>query len=544
MNEIFTSAEAWLAQDPDPVTAGELAETLAAARAGDPAASKELASAFGSRLEFGTAGLRGELGFGPSRMNRVLVAQAAAGFSKFLFTRSATPTLVIGYDGRHNSRVFAVDTAEIAAAAGITTLLIPSALPTPLLAYAVRHLGADGGVMVTASHNPAKDNGYKVYLGGPDHGAQIVPPTDGEIAALITQVAAGDIRNLPHSGNYSTVNEDVVSAYISACADARLTSSTAEVPFVYTAMHGVGYQVATTALAQAGFCDCHVVAQQRDPNPDFPTVPFPNPEEPGALDLSIALAKSTGAKVIIANDPDADRLAIGTEFDGKWQRLSGNQVGALLGEWSAKRAPAGATLAASLVSSPLLSRIAANYGLEYAETLTGFKYISRVPGLVFGYEEALGYLVNPDTVHDKDGISAAVAFMSIVAELAEHGQTVADALADLDKKYGAYASGQVSIRNSDPAMLAEMVQHIRDTKPMQLAGLKVAKWTDYKDGIGSWAPQNIVRADLDDGSRIIIRPSGTEPKVKMYVDVVAADHAAALAKLAKLQAGGEALLRS
>ncbi|MCU1424577.1 MAG: phosphomannomutase, partial [Microbacteriaceae bacterium] len=435
LEELLGRARAWEAQDPDEATRAELATLILAAETGDAAGIAELARRFSARLEFGTAGLRGELGAGPQRMNRVLVAQAAAGFAAYLLEKGpdpltgAAPSVVVGYDGRVNSAVFARDTAELMAGAGVRAILLPRMLPTPVLAFAVRLFEASAGVMVTASHNPARDNGYKVYLGGINGGSQIVAPADADIAAHITRIAEeSNVLELPRSTDFETAGEDVVDEYVARTA-AIASAATAPLTVVYTAMHGVGWETARRVFAAGGFAEPVTVEAQIVPDAAFPTVVFPNPEEPGALDLAFQTATEADADLVIANDPDADRLAIAVPTADGWRRLSGNDVGALLGWRAAERATKSGgdgTLAASLVSSPALAEIARQYRLDYAETLTGFKWISRVGGLAFGYEEALGYLVDPAKVRDKDGISAAVDFLSLVSELALRGQTVAD----------------------------------------------------------------------------------------------------------------------
>jgi phosphomannomutase len=439
---LFAAASDWLNQDPDAETRAELSRLLAAARTGDSEALAELRSRFDGRLEFGTAGLRGEIAAGPNRMNRVLVAQAAAGIGRYLLARvpaGTVPSVVIGYDGRKNSEVFARDSAELLAGAGLRAILLPRLLPTPVLAYAVRYLDASAGIMVTASHNPPRDNGYKVYLGGDDDGSQIVPPSDAEIAEQIEFVANNlSVPDLPRSEAYEVADESVVAAYVSATA-ALATAHTVQPIIVYTAMHGVGWETFSSVLDAAGYSAAIPVPEQIEPDAAFPTVAFPNPEEPGALDLSYRTAREVGADLIIANDPDADRLAIAIPDAGEaagYRRLTGNEVGALLG-WRAAElavrsasgdaAPEG-TLACSIVSAPALAAIAADYGLDFRDTLTGFKWVSRAPGLIYGYEEALGYLVNPETVRDKDGISAAVAFLDLASELYADGKTVAEHL--------------------------------------------------------------------------------------------------------------------
>ncbi|WP_168916327.1 phospho-sugar mutase [Microcella flavibacter] len=523
------AAKAWRDQDPDAETRAELDALIPRAEEGDAAAMSALRDRFDSRLAFGTAGLRGELGAGPNRMNRVLVAQAAAGFADFLRAREDAPSIVIGYDGRINSDVFARDTAEIMAGAGVRAVLLPRALPTPVLAFAVRHLDVSAGVMVTASHNPPRDNGYKVYLGGADQGSQIVAPVDGEIHRAILAVAdRTTVDALPRSTDYALADEAVVEEYVQRTAALVPSGAGAParvvVPFVYTAMHGVGWEVAERVLAAAGLGEATVVPEQIAPDGAFPTVAFPNPEEPGAMDLSYATANRSGAQLVIANDPDADRLAVAVPDasapDG-WRRLSGNEVGALLGWRIAERlhrAGARAKLAASIVSSPALAAVADSYGLSYSDTLTGFKWVSRVGGLAYGYEEALGYLVDPEKVRDKDGISAAVEFLALVGELAAEGRTIADHQADFDERFGAFASAQVSLRVTDLARIGAIMSALRANPPTSIGGVEVRQVDDFIDGFGVFPAGDILRFWMHGGARVIVRPSGTEPKVKVYID--------------------------
>lgn len=549
-------AEAWLAQDPDPETREELSGILDAVRAGDGAAAAELADRFDTRLAFGTAGLRGEIAAGPNRMNRVLVSQAAAGLAAYLLEQAApgeTPSVVIGYDGRKNSAVFARDSAEIMSGAGVRAVLLPRLLPTPVTAFAVRHLGLSAGVMVTASHNPPNDNGYKVYLGGEHGGSQIVSPADAEIAAHILRVAESAlVPELPR-GDYETADESVVDAYVAATAQAAGGAPAAQPEVAYTAMHGVGWETTAKVLAAAGFDRPTLVAAQIEPDPAFPTVAFPNPEEPGAMDLAFATAREAGAELIIANDPDADRLAIAipdeTAAEG-YRRLTGNEVGLLLGWQAAERAVAAATgdggpegtLACSIVSSPGLETVARHHGLEFRATLTGFKWISRAPHLVFGFEEALGYLVNPGTVRDKDGISAAVAFLGLAAELKAAGRTVADHLDDFVARFGCFASAQVSIRVTDLARIGEVMARLRANPPAEVGGIRVERIEDLAEG-GELPPSDVLRIVLAGGGRVMVRPSGTEPKLKVYIDAVSDEgtvaerRAAATAAAAALEAG-------
>ena len=544
--DLIARARDWMAQDPDEATRAELDALLALVDTGSETAAADLAERFDGRLQFGTAGLRGAMGAGPQRMNRVVVAQAAAGLGFFLKTREPNPSVVIGYDGRHNSRVFAEDSAEILQGLGVAATILPRMLPTPVLAFAVRELRASAGIMVTASHNPAADNGYKVYLGGADDGSQIVPPADGLIAAEIDRVAAGSIANLGRSTAFATAPESIIETYVERTA--HVARHVAPLTIAYTPMHGVGLDTFARVLAAAGFAEAHVVEEQAQPDPDFPTVAFPNPEEPGAMDLVLARASAVGADLAIANDPDADRVAVGIPTADGWRRLSGNEVGWLLG-WDAARTASGGTLANSLVSSPALGAVAEHFGLEHAETLTGFKWISRAPGIVFGYEEALGYLVNPDTVHDKDGISAALAVLSLAAELRERGETLADRLEQFAAEFGGFASGQISIRVTDLGEIARLSAALRDNPPHEIGGIEVTALEDFLVGVGDYPRSDILRFRLAGGGRVIVRPSGTEPKLKCYLDAVSYEGsgservAAARALVAHLESGMRDLLR-
>ena len=540
MTGLVTRAEAWLAQDPDETTRAELRALL---DAGDEIA---LADRFDSRLAFGTAGLRGELGAGPNRMNRVLVSQAAKGLAAFLLEREASPSIVIGFDGRENSDVFARDTAEIMAGAGVRAIVLPRMLPTPVLAFAVRHLDTSAGVMVTASHNPARDNGYKVYLGGHDRGSQIVSPSDAEIAEAIAVASETPIGDYARSTNVETADESVVDEYVARTASLG-PADAAGLKIAYTAMHGVGWEVARRTFVAAGFDEPAVVAAQIEPDATFPTVAFPNPEEPGAMDLLLALAEREGSDVAVANDPDADRLAIAIPTPDGWRALSGNEIGSLLGWRAAERVTRGEaqgeTLAASLVSSPALARIAAAYRLDYADTLTGFKWISRVGGLAYGYEEALGYLVDPGKVLDKDGISAAVDLLALAAELKSMGTTIHEHLEAFAERFGAYASGQISLRVAELAQIPLLMARLRADPPRVIGSLTVERIDDFRDGFGQFPPSDILRLWLKGGSRVIVRPSGTEPKLKVYLDAASTDGDAAEriesagAVIAELEAG-------
>lgn len=543
MNALFSKAQDWLNQDPDQETRAELEQLLSQAKSGNAEAQVELTNRFDGRLQFGTAGLRGRLQAGSMGMNRVLVAQAAGGLAAYLKDYDKTPSIVIGYDGRKNSDVFARDTAEIMAGAGIKAYLLPRKLPTPVLAYAIQYFDATAGVMVTASHNPPEDNGYKVYLGKANGGGQIVSPADKEIAALIDKVAAGNIADLPRSQDFTILNDEIVDAYIAKTASLAKEPQ-ADINYVYTAMHGVGYEVLSKTLAKAGLPQPHVVAEQVWPDGTFPTVNFPNPEEKGALDLAIKVAKENNAEFIIANDPDADRLAVAVpDAKGNWKPLHGNVIGCYLGWYLAKQYHAQGkkgVLACSLVSSPALAEIAKKYGFDSEETLTGFKYIGKVNGLLFGFEEALGYLVDPDKVRDKDGISAAIVFLDLVRSLKKEGKTLADYAADFTKEFGAYVSGQISIRVSDLSEIGKLMSALRNNPPAEVGGFKVATFLDHTK---TDRQSDILVFVLENGSRLIARPSGTEPKIKFYLDARGTDPKNADEVLAQFDESVRVLLR-
>lgn len=509
------AARAWRDLDPDPATRDEVDALLATP---DPAG---LEDRFGSRLTFGTAGLRGALGAGPNRMNRVVVQQTTAGLARFLLGRASHPTAVVGYDARHGSAVFARDTAEVLAAAGIATTLLPRALPTPLLAFAVRDLDASAGVMITASHNPAADNGYKLYLGDADAGSQLVAPADAEVLAEIDAVvAAGGLP--PRSPGVAIAGEALVERYVAATA--RLGGDAAgELAWVYTPMHGVGLETVQRVLRAAGLPAPVVVPVQRDPDPDFPTVAFPNPEEPGALDLALATASAEGAALVLANDPDADRLAVAIPESSSahgWRRLSGNEVGLLLAWTLGTRAAAGGTFATSIVSTPGLAAVARHFGMRPVETLTGFKWISRATGLVYGFEEALGYLVDPGTVRDKDGVSALVVLLAEALRLRAAGHTIGDRLAEIEAAVGRFDSDQISLRVTDLDQIPRMMRRLRTSPPDAIGGLVVAAADDLARGAGDLPPTDGLRYRLAGDARLVVRPSGTEPKLKAYLDVV------------------------
>jgi Phosphomannomutase len=519
--------EAWIADEVDPAAAAELQALL---DAGDEA---ELADRFAAPLTFGTAGLRGPLRAGPNGMNRAVVRRAAAGLASWLVEHGYRGRpVVVGFDARHGSTEFARDSAAIFAAAGFDARLMPRVLPTPVLAFAVQRLQAAAGVMVTASHNPPQDNGYKVYAAD---GAQIVPPTDREIEAAIRAVESTRVIPLDEAA-VTVLGEEIVTAYVDAVAG-LLGDGPRALRIVHTALHGVGSEVFRAAFLAAGFADVTSVAQQEQPDPEFPTVAFPNPEEPGALDLALALARARGADVVIANDPDADRCAVAVpERDGDWRMLRGDETGVLLGDHLLRRGVRG-TYATTIVSSSLLGALAQRHRVGYAETLTGFKWISRAaPDLVYGYEEALGYAVAPDLVRDKDGISAGLRVAELAAGLKAAGSSLPERLDELAAEYGRYATDQVSIRVDDLAVIDDTMRRLRAEPPETLLGAPVAVENLLPDAdVLRWRVQ---------GARVVVRPSGTEPKLKAYLEVVEPSGSAdaAAARLGRLRAEVETLL--
>ncbi|WP_019632386.1 phospho-sugar mutase [Actinomadura atramentaria] len=515
---------AWLAQDPDPETRAELRALL------DAADAAALADRFGARLAFGTAGLRGELGAGPNRMNRVTVRRAAAGLAARLAAEpgAAARGVVIGYDARHKSARFALDTAAVLRGAGLRALLLPRALPTPVLAFAVRFLGAAAGVMVTASHNPPRDNGYKVYWGD---GAQIVPPLDAEIAGEIDALADAGSRvdELPLGDDWEVVGEDVVEAYLDAVTALPLGDAR-DISVVYTPLHGVGRDTLLAAFARAGFPPPAVVPAQADPDPDFPTVAFPNPEEPGALDLALELADARGADLVIANDPDADRCAVAVpdpvSDGGGWRTLTGDEVGALLAEHVlAHTSGDDRLLVTTIVSSSLPRSLAREHGVRFAESLTGFKWIMKAGRgrLVLGYEEALGYCLggaDGPPVHDKDGIGAALAVAALAAEARRAGRTLTDLLDDQARRHGLHATAPLTLRVPDRALITDALTRLRTSPPTRLGTHTVTAVDDLSAPAGDLPPTDGLRLTLTGDARIVIRPSGTEPKLKCYLEIV------------------------
>ncbi|MFD4207899.1 phospho-sugar mutase [Micromonospora tulbaghiae] len=515
LDDLRVRAERWLADDPDPADRVELRAVLD----GLPGTAADLADRFAGPLTFGTAGLRGPLRAGPNGMNLAVVTQAAAGLVGWLAAQGGEGPLVIGYDARRGSRAFAERTAQVATGAGRPALLLPRPLPTPVLAFAVRQLGAVAGVMVTASHNPPQDNGYKVYLGAQlggelGAGAQIVPPADAGIEAAIR--AVGPLAAVPLGPAGQVLGDDLVTAYVEQAAAVVDPAGPRDLKVAYTPLHGVGAAVLTAAFARAGFGVPGVVPEQAEPDPAFPTVSFPNPEEPGAVDLLVALADRTGADIAVANDPDADRCAVAVRDAGSWRMLRGDEVGALLADHLMRRGVTG-LYATTIVSSALLRAMAAARGLPYDETLTGFKWIVRAGGgrepLVYGYEEALGYCVAPGHVRDKDGITAALTVAELAAGLKAEGRTLLDRLDELAAEFGVHHTEQLSVRVEDLRVIADSMARIRAATPTALLGQPVTEASDLLPD----ADVVILRTGT---ARVVIRPSGTEPKLKAYLEVV------------------------
>jgi phosphomannomutase len=512
MTELRRVAEAWLADDPDEDDRAELRAVLD----GLPGTAADLADRFAGPLTFGTAGLRGPLRAGPNGMNRAVVRAAAAGLVGWLASAGAEGPVVIGYDARHRSREFAEETARVATGAGRPALMLPRPLPTPVLAFAVRRLGAVAGVMVTASHNPPQDNGYKVYLGaalGGDvgAGAQIVPPVDAQIEAAIRAVV---VREVPLGPPGEVLSDDLVESYVDSAAGVVARETYRDLAVAYTPLHGVAGPVLRDALVAAGFDPPSIVDSQAAPDPDFPTVAFPNPEEPGALDRAIALADSAHADLVIANDPDGDRCAVAVPVaGGGWRRLHGDEVGILIADHLMRRGKPG-RYATTIVSSSLLRTLCAARGRPYGETLTGFKWIVRAGAdLAYGYEEALGYCAAPDLVRDKDGITAALLVCELAAGLRAELRTLADRLDELAAEFGVHATDQLSVRVDDLREIATMMTRLRARPPETLLDEKVTSVEDL-------LPDADVVTLRTESARVVVRPSGTEPKLKAYLEVV------------------------
>ncbi len=521
--------QAWIADDPDPITASQLQQWL------DTHTEAELRTSFHGFLQIGTAGLRGPNRPGPSGMNRAVVGRTAAGIVAYMKERNLT-SVVIGRDARYGSEDYTFETAEIMSGAGMKVFVLPRPLPTPVLAFATNELGCDVGIMVTASHNPPQDKGYKVYIGGTVdgieyRGSQIVSPTDVSIANKIDAVTS--LKQHPRGKEWTVLGEEIIEKYIDRTAS--LATKPGSLRIVYTAMHGVGTETLQRVFQKAGFVSPILVEAQAAPDPDFPTVAFPNPEEPGAIDLALETARTFNADLVIANDPDADRCAaaVNDPVTG-WRMLRGDELGAILGESIARETSSG-IFANSIVSSSILKKIAEHYNLEFKETLTGFKWLAKIKGLTFGYEEAVGYAVDAKTVNDKDGISAAITLAQITTDLAADGKTLLDLLDEIWARHGFHATEQISIRLSDLSKVGIILGGLRSNPPHNIAGRAVTSIDDLAAPTDGLPPTDGLRIWLDGGIRIIIRPSGTEAKMKCYIEVIEKDSKTAQVVLDQLR---------
>ena len=527
--ELLAEVQAWIADDPDPKTAAQLSALVAA---GDEITLRQYFSGF---LQFGTAGLRGPIGPGPSCMNRAVVGRTAAGIASYMKERGMN-RVVIGRDARYGSEDFTDESAQIFAGAGFEVFVLPRPLPTPVLAFATAELKCDVGVMVTASHNPPQDNGYKVYVGptadGIDYSAsQIISPTDGFIAKEISAITS--LSSQPRGEKWTVLGEEIVSEYIRRTA--LLANKPGDLKVVYTAMHGVGTETLQRVFNHAGFATLILVDEQCEPDPDFPTVAFPNPEEPGAIDLALQKARDFGADLVIANDPDADRCAAAVN-DPKagWRMLRGDELGVVFGEWIARSKPVG-SFGNSIVSSSALRKIAAHYKIDFQEVLTGFKWLAKIKNLAYGYEEAIGYSVDSKTVNDKDGISAAILLAQIASDLKAQGLTLLDLLDEVWARDGFHGTEQISIRVTDTSRITQLLARLRQSPPSEIAGYKVASIDDLAAPRDGLPPTDGLRIWLDGGIRIIIRPSGTEAKLKCYIEVITKDADSAQILLDKIR---------
>ena len=511
---LVAEVQAWISDDPDPLTALQLQTLL---DSGDEATLKKYFNGF---LQFGTAGLRGPVGPGPSCMNRAVVGRTAAGIVEYMKQRGMTK-VVIGRDARYGSEDYTFETAEIMSGAGMDVYILPRPLPTPVLAFATAHLKCDIGIMVTASHNPPQDNGYKVYIGPTADGinyasSQIISPTDGFIAAEIDAIAS--LKVLPRAKTWTVLGEEVITEYIKRTS--ALAPRPGDITIVYTAMHGVGTETVQRVFNHAGFATLLLVDEQCAPDPDFPTVVFPNPEEPGAIDLALKKARDFGADLVIANDPDADRCAVAIN-DPKvgWRMLRGDELGIVLGEWIARSKPTG-IFANSIVSSSALRKICTHYGITFEEVLTGFKWLAKIEDLAFGYEEAIGYAVDSGNVNDKDGISAAIFVAQIAMDLKRDGLTISDLLNEVWARHGFHGTEQISIRVTDMSAITRVLARLRQNPPQEIAGRAVESIDDLAAPTSALPPTDGLRIWLAGGIRVIVRPSGTEAKMKCYIEVI------------------------
>ncbi|MEY2969079.1 MAG: hypothetical protein RIQ64_1706 [Actinomycetota bacterium] len=548
------SIDNWLAIDPDTETRTQLAALIERAEFGDIDATQELESAFSSQLSFGTAGLRARMGPGPNRMNEAVVRRTTAGLAKYLNEHGGS-RVVIGFDARHKSEQFARATAEVMAHHGIAVEIFAGPVPTPLLAFAINKLRADAGVMVTASHNPAYDNGFKVYLGD---GSQIISPVDQEISANIASLPLSASESPPAEWSFSHVTDEIVDEYITRATELVTCKPVTPIRVVYTPLHGVGRDLFLSSARACGFRDPIDVEVQSAPDPNFPTTQFPNPEEPGTLDIAIEVAQANRADLLIAHDPDADRCSVAIPVRDEpdcWQRLTGDQVGAILAWWLFVKKPTlgdaqltndvhsgRRVLAQSIVSGTMLELIAREAKCDFVTTLTGFKWIGRVPNLAFGYEEALGYCVDPHNVRDKDGITAALLVMELASYLASAGLTIGDVIDELDRKYGVHATDQLSIRLQAGQRAELFLDSIRSEPLATTPGLRITRMDDLSLGLGTLPPTDGIALQFENQCKMIIRPSGTEPKVKIYLQVsrepavdIEAERASAKVLLEKLR---------
>ena len=513
MSEILISlAKNWAEHDPDTKTKQQVLDLIK-----DNDIDK-LTSLFSGDLEFGTAGLRSEIGPGQSRMNRAVVIRATYGLCQYLLNKypNKKPKLIVGNDARHLSDQFAQDVCGVAVSLGLEVFRLPSNLPTPVLAFGVRHIGADAGVMITASHNPPQDNGYKVY----DHlGAGIIPPMDKEIAQLIKSAPMADEIKLVTGWN----EIDITTQYQQRAAQ-LVTNNYGQIKVAFTPMHGVGQETFDACMKEAGFNPSINVAEQTKPDPDFPTVSFPNPEEPGAMDLLLALAQTIDADVAIANDPDADRCAVAVPEKGNWKVLSGDELGFLLAWWMIEKSkltnvPLRGQMVASIVSSSLVPKMAQAHGLKGASTLTGVKWMGHLDELIFGYEEAIGYCTDPDFVRDKDGITAALRVVEMISYLKQNNNSVTGILNEIYQEFGVHLTKQLSFRFASVSEAIKITQKLISDSPTKIGEFNVEKVEDMNNGIDGLPPTSGIRLTTKNG-RIIVRPSGTEPKLKCYLEVI------------------------
>ena len=513
---LVAEVHAWIGDDPDPRTAAELQSLL---DSGDEATLKMYFNGF---LQFGTAGLRGPIGAGPSCMNRAVVGRTAAGIAAYMRKRGMTK-VVIGRDARYGSEDYTFETAEIMSGAGMDVYILPRPLPTPVLAFATSHLQCDVGIMVTASHNPPQDNGYKVYIGPTADGinyasSQIISPTDGFMAADIGEVAS--LKTLPRGKNWTVLGEELITEYVKRTS--ALAPRPGDIKIVYTAMHGVGTETVQRVFNHAGFATLILVDEQCTPDPDFPTVAFPNPEEPGAIDLALKKARVFGADLVIANDPDADRCAVAiNDSNVGWRMLRGDELGIVFGEWIARSKPTG-TFGNSIVSSSALRKICGHYEIAFEEVLTGFKWLAKIENLAYGYEEAIGYAVDSENVNDKDGISAAIFIAQIAMDLKRDGLTISDLLDEVWARHGFHGTEQISIRVTDMSAITRLLAGLRQRPPKEIAGRAVESIDDLAAPTNGLPPTDGLRIWLAGGIRVIVRPSGTEAKIKCYIEVVTA----------------------